>query len=110
MVDPEIVKEWLSKADDDFDFAQVNLEETKPFYVQICFHFQQSAEKYLKAYIVAHELEFRKSHELPLLLEICISKDPTFGNLEEGCRYLDAFYIDARYQVHWAYPLLPTGG
>ena len=48
MVDPHIIKEWISKADEDFEFARINLEEAKPFYAQICFHFHQFAEKYLK--------------------------------------------------------------
>jgi len=60
MVDKEIIQEWIQKADEDFKFALVNHEERKPFFAQICFHFQQAAEKYLKAYIVAHELDFRK--------------------------------------------------
>lgn len=48
MVDQEIIKGWLTKADDDFEFARINLEEEKPFFAQICFHFHQAAEKYLK--------------------------------------------------------------
>ena len=55
MVDSQIVREWLSRADEDFKFASVNLEEEKPFYAQICFHFHQASEKYLKAYIVTFE-------------------------------------------------------
>jgi hypothetical protein len=39
MVDPEIVREWKAKGDEDFAFALVNLQEDKPFYAQICFHF-----------------------------------------------------------------------
>lgn len=66
MVDIEIVREWLAKADEDFEFARINFEEGKPFLGQICFHFQQAAEKYLKSYIIAHELEFLKIHDLPL--------------------------------------------
>ena len=56
MVDIEIVQEWLAKADEDFEFARTNFEEGKPFFARICFHFQQAAEKYLKSYIIAHEL------------------------------------------------------
>ena len=70
MVDRQVVWEWLAKADEDFEFAGVNLEERKPYFSQICFHFQQAAEKYLKPYIVANSLELRKIHELPLLLKI----------------------------------------
>ncbi len=70
MADGEIIREWLKKADEDFDFALVNLQEGKNFYSQICYHFHQAAEKYLKAYIVAQELEFRKIHDLPVLLKM----------------------------------------
>ena len=101
MVDAEIVREWLQKADEDFEFARVNLQERKPFHAQICFHFHQAAEKYLKAYIIAHELEFLKIHDLSMLLKICLSQDLSFEQLWDGCEYLNAFYIEARYPVHW---------
>ena len=49
MVDKQIINEWLAEADEDFNFASVNLDERDKFYGRICFHFQQAAEKYLKA-------------------------------------------------------------
>ena len=101
MVDIAIVREWMDKADEDFSFARINLEERKPFFAQICFHFQQAAEKYLKAYIVAHELEFRKIHELPLLLKICTSRDPSFSQVQSDCEFLTTYYVETRYPVHW---------
>ena len=79
MVDPQIVLECLVRARDDFEFARINFEEKRPYFAQICFHFQQSAEKFLKAFIVAHELDFRKTHDLPLLLTICESHDSSFS-------------------------------
>lgn len=101
MVDDEIVKEWIEKADEDFEFALVNFREEKRFFAQICFHFQQATEKYLKAYIISRDLEFRKIHELPMLLKICLSKDPSFDELEEECEFLNTFYVETRYPVHW---------
>ena len=56
MADPIIVREWILKADDDLNFANINLEEDSPFYAILCFHFHQSAEKYLKSYIIAYNL------------------------------------------------------
>jgi HEPN domain-containing protein len=50
MADPKLIQEWLQKADEDLGFA-VSIIEDSPFYAQICFHFQQAAEKYLKAII-----------------------------------------------------------
>jgi len=101
MVDLEIVQDWLKKADEDFEFALVNLQERKPFYAQICFHFHQAAEKYLKSHIIANELEFRKIHDLLVLLKVCLEKDPPLGELQEACEYLNTFYIETRYPVHW---------
>jgi len=101
MVDRSIVEEWLAKAREDFEFARINLEEGKPFFAQICFHFHQAAEKYLKAYIVAHELEFRKVHELTLLLKICVGKDSSFEQIKSDCEFLNTYYVDTRYPVHW---------
>ena len=101
MVDREIIDEWLAKADEDFDFARINLEEEKPFFAQICFHFHQSAEKYIKAYIVANDLEFRRVHDLLLLAKNCRAHDETFGQLIENCEYLNTFYIETRYPVQW---------
>ena len=63
-------------------------EEKKPFHAQICFHFQQAAEKYLKAYIIHNNLEFWKTHDLPLLLKQCVSIDSAFKNYAEDCEYL----------------------
>ena len=101
MVDRDIIKEWITKADQDFEFARINLEEEKQFFAQICFHFNQSVEKYLKAFIIAHRLEFRKTHDLHFLLKQCKSKDPSFSQLEDDCEYLTTFYIETRYPVHW---------
>lgn len=99
MVDKEIILEWLNKADEDFQFALLNLQNIQNFYGQICFHFQQAAEKYLKAYIVAYELEFEKIHELTKLLKICITHNPIFIELQEACTFLTDFYISPRYPV-----------
>ncbi len=101
MAESQLVQEWLAKAAEDFAFARVNLEEAKPFYAQICFHFHQASEKYLKAYIVAYDLDFRKLHDLPLLLKICGAHDPAAAQLHEACAYLSAFYVETRYPVHW---------
>lgn len=95
-----VVKEWIEKAEEDFKFASSSLE-LENYFAQICFHFQQSAEKYLKAFIIANGLEFRPVHNLLELLEICRVKEPNIKQIEEACRYLNPFYIDTRYPVHW---------
>lgn len=102
MVNKKIIKDWLKMAQEDFDFASANLDNpANTFFSQICFHFQLAAEKYLKAYIIANELEFKKIHDLTELLRICQNHDQIFQGLNEECKFLTAFYIDTRYPVHW---------
>jgi HEPN domain-containing protein len=101
MVDPKVVSDWLNKAEEDFLYALASLEDELPFYAQISFHFQQAAEKYLKAYIVAKELEFRKIHNLLILLKTCVEYDHSFDQLHEDCEILNRYYVDTRYPVHW---------
>jgi HEPN domain-containing protein len=101
MVDTGIIKEWLAKAEEDFQFAKINLEEGKNFFPQICFHFQQAAEKYLKAFIIANGIELKKIHDLGLLLKMAAGVDASMEVLRDRCEYLAAFYIESRYPVHW---------
>jgi HEPN domain-containing protein len=97
---PEIAQEWLAKAEDDYGFACAGLEDTD-YFAQVCFHFQQAAEKYLKTFIVANKLEFKAVHNLLVLLDICKQKDADAEKLREACLFLNPFYIDTRYPVQW---------
>jgi len=100
MADSREVKNWLEKAAEDYLFASSIISETT-FYAQVCFFFQQAAEKYLKAYIIRDELEFKKVHDLTELLRICEGHLPSFSILIEDCRLLNTYYIETRYPVHW---------
>ncbi len=88
MQNEKIVKEWMEKAEEDFGFASSSLE-LENYFAQICFHFQQAAEKYLETFIIANELEFRPVHNLLELLEICKQKGTRIEEIEESCRYLN---------------------
>ena len=100
MADSELVQEWLNKAEEDFGFAASVIKES-PYYAQICFHFHQAAEKYLKAYIVAYDLVFEKIYDLPVLLKTCFQQDPKLREILEECKFLNRYYIEARYPVLW---------
>ena len=100
MADPSVINEWLKKADEDFGFA-VSVIEDSTFYAQICFHFHQAAEKYLKSFVIARDLEFQKIHDLLVLLKSCQKNEPDLKALHGDCKFLNRFYIDTRYPVHW---------
>jgi len=100
MAETRVVDEWVKKAEEDYQFAASVLEDST-FYAQICFHFHQAAEKYLKAFIVARDLEFQKIHDLLVLLKLCSAVEPGFSEIQDDCKFLNRFYIDTRYPVHW---------
>ena len=100
MADAQVIREWLKKADEDFEFA-VSVIEESTFYAQICFHFHQAAEKYLKSVVVGWDLEFKKIHDLPVLLKSVLAKEPSLQTLLDDCKQLNRYYIDTRYPVHW---------
>lgn len=65
-----LVSEWVGKADLDFETV-VRLIDEERFRDIVAFHAQQAAEKYLKALLTRHQLEFPKTHvirRLPILL------------------------------------------
>ncbi len=59
MADPQIISEWLKKADEDMEFA-ISVIEDSTFYAQICFHFHQAAEKYLKTLVTIQLKKIKK--------------------------------------------------
>lgn len=60
-----LVRQWVEKAEEDFRNAEhtLTLKERCPFGT-VVFHAQQTAEKYLKALLTLHAVEFPKSHDL----------------------------------------------
>ena len=76
MID-EVLKKWLIKAIEDFNAAKyiVDLSDEKILTSIVCFHCQQAVEKLLKAYLVAKKIDFAKTHNLEILLKLCIDLD-----------------------------------
>lgn len=63
---------WISYAEEDLGLAQFALKMpgSRPYRL-IAFHAQQCAEKYLKAYMVYHDIDFPFTHEMKKLLNYC---------------------------------------
>lgn len=102
MVDSKVTNEWLAKAEEDFGFASLNLaDKTNDYFDQICFHFQQASEKYLKTYIVAKELGLQKIHNLEILRKTCLKAGLEFEDIHDECISLNAYYVDTRYPTLW---------
>jgi len=88
---------WLDIARDDLRAGEKALSGDDPLPRDACFHAQQAAEKYLKAYLVFRGFHPRRTHDLELLLEECADFDPRFRGLAAACEFLNPFAIEARY-------------
>jgi len=92
----EEAKRWLIQAVDEFNDA-CELKNRKRFYLAL-FHFQQSAEKALKAYLyqITSSEESFFTHSIYELIEALEEQDADFGNIEAAAK-LDEYYIPTRY-------------
>jgi len=66
-----------------------------------CFHAQQAAEKYLKAYLADRDRDIPHTHTLYKLLSHCGEVDPDFKQLTEAAEILTPFAVEARYDTEF---------
>jgi len=91
------VKEWIRHAEDDLFSARLLFDNVRKPLEIICYHCAQSAEKYLKAYLVYNCIAPPKTHDLLLLLSLCSKFDNDFIALNTECGFLNAFNNEIRY-------------
>src|SRR5688500_4628836 len=89
--------QWLRKAEADLDGATQLAQTAKPHHDLICFHCQQSAEKYLKALLVELGVVFPKTHRLEDLLLLLVPHDSSLKNLRRALVSLTRYAVDYRY-------------
>jgi HEPN domain-containing protein len=95
--DPRIeAGRWLTQARDEFEDADA-LRRRRRFYLAL-FHFQQAAEKALKAFLyqAAPLEEVFFTHSLYELIQAARAISPDFAAVERAAR-LDEYYIPTRY-------------
>ncbi|MBI4790298.1 MAG: HEPN domain-containing protein [Chloroflexi bacterium] len=94
----EPLDEWLERAEEDYHQAQVALRQRKhPAYHSACFHAQQCAEKYIKAFLVRNGIQFRKVHDLTELQRLCIEADSTFNMVTDLIEVVYPYAVAVRY-------------
>jgi len=99
----EYLQRWLIKADNDLKVAEheIKIDKNERVTEAICFHCQQAAEKYLKAYLVWRGVDFGKTHNMEYLVQLCAKYDRDFHDIDVGdlsfyaveIRYPDDFYM-----------------
>jgi HEPN domain-containing protein len=97
MADSLDVIKWIRFAQNDFEGAFESSKRFRPSVEMVCYLCQQSAEKILKAYIIAKTETRRKTHNLLDLLDDCLSHSSDFDNLRKPCMGLNPYITVARY-------------
>jgi HEPN domain-containing protein len=102
MKPPEIVKEeftceWVRKAENDFKTAGFLCQSGPDFDDGTAFHSQQAAEKYLKAFLVWHQIEFPKTHDIEALLRLAGKTDDKIPEILREAVILTPYGVDYRY-------------
>ena len=93
-----LTAEWVQKAEDDFIVAQKMFRVRKhPVYDAVCFHAQQCAEKYLKAFLQEYERDIPKTHKLLDLLKLCKEVNASLEILLPDLREIERFSVNVRY-------------
>ncbi len=96
-MNPQTV-EWVFKAEGDWNAArQLNRVRKDPNYDGVCFHCQQSAEKYLKARLEEAGVSFPKTHDLIKVLGLVTPIEPAWVALHPHVAVLNPYAIGYRY-------------
>lgn len=89
---------WIKRAEEDFESAlDLALRRKLPVPNNVCYFCQQSAEKFLKAFLVSQDVPPRRTHSLVSLLTESIAIDPQFQICLILAQTLDAYSVDVRY-------------
>ncbi|KAF0152862.1 MAG: HEPN domain-containing protein [Ignavibacteria bacterium] len=90
------VMRWIQYAEEDIKLAEhsLTLESSCPYRLT-AYHAQQCVEKYLKAVLVHHQIDFPYTHSITRLLELL---QPVLSSTEySDAEMLSAYAITTRY-------------
>jgi len=89
--------EWARYAEEDWKLAVSLMRRKQPPSTAICFHAQQSAEKYLKALLLSRKVHFPKTHDLSALNSLCEQHGILTGFLPQLLTLLTDHAVASRY-------------
>lgn len=93
----DLISAWIDKAEKDLLSAVREKTFDHPVTETVCFHCQQSAEKYIKAYLIFLDINFPRTHDLGLLGKLIAGKDDEFRGLISRADLLSDYAVEIRY-------------
>ena len=100
----KIVGEWKYNADQDIRSAEALLSQDPPLLYPSCFHSQQAAEKYLKAYLTWRQVEFPKTHSIREILSLVKTVNEELATYLLPAADLTPYGVEVRYPGDIAEP------
>src|SRR5262245_13429406 len=98
-----MTREWVAKAESDYDGACEALRSRKKSRQdRIGFFSQQCVEKYLKARLTETGVAFPRTHELSILLRLCLPIEPKWSKFDVPFAAMTQFGVLVRYPGTWA--------
>lgn len=88
---------WLRKALGDLRSAKKLAKGDDETLDTAAYHTQQCAEKALKAFLVFNKYSPKKTHDLEVLLELCVAVDQSLKNFEDEAISLIPYAVYTRY-------------
>lgn len=90
--------EWVDKPEGDLITARREYRARKsPNYDAVCFHAQQAAEKYLKAYLQERGDPIPHIHSLVELLALISKNDASFLLIQADLNVMEGYAVQFRY-------------
>ena len=96
----DVAQGWMKKAESDLENVFTMMESGKALDTA-CFHAQQGAEKYLKAFLCFHGVDYPKTHDIEELLDLCSTIDKRFSALVTETLFLTDYAVELRYDFEF---------
>jgi len=93
----EYAGQWVVKAEHDLVTAERTLSMETPPTDTPCFHAQQAVEKSLKALLTLRGIEFPRTHDRLVLLDIVNTLTDEFAQFRTMLAEINSYAIEARY-------------
>ena len=90
-------EKWFKKTEADLLTIEILFKSNEAPVDICCFHAQQAAEKYIKAYLVVKNIIFPKTHDLELLVMLAAKANPAFLEIHKVALLLLNYGVAPRY-------------
>jgi len=96
----DVARGWMIKAESDIENLMIMMERERALDTA-CFHAQQAAEKYLKAFLSFNDASWPRTNNIEELLRLCATIDKRLADLVEGTTFLTDYAVELRYDVEF---------